>query len=607
MNLESFSVEHLPEAVVWLTPEARVFQANQAAHRLLGYEDDALTGVRLDELDRSPVGEHLSLLCQAGKRGGAARLETTWRTRQGADVAVDVTAASLRFEGNDYEVVVLHDITRRKVAEKALERRIETLTRPMGDARDLKFEDLFDLEEVQGIQDAFAAATGVASIITTPDGRPLTRPSNFCRLCMDIVRKSEKGVLNCYKSDALIGRKNLEGPVIQACLSGGLYDAGSSICVGDGEHIANWLIGQVLDETADLEGMRRYGRDIGADPEQYACALAEVTRMPREQFEGISRFLFLMARQLSQLAYKNVLQAREIEEGVRIRTAELRRANEELEEALHKVKATQEQLVARERLASLGALTAGIAHEIKNPLNFVINFAELSTDQIQELKDNMGDVGGSVDPMLLENIGDILATLELNSKKINEHGKRADSIVRNMLLHSGSKGGEWQAVDLNTMVEEYTNLACHGMQAADPSFRVEIRKAMDERTGMVDLLPADFCRALLNVLTNGLYAADEARRSGLREAAELLVATRSLGDSVEVRIRDNGTGISAAAREKMFTPFFTTKPTGVGTGLGLSIAHNIVVQLHRGEIRVDTEEGAFTEVILAIPRRNPAR
>lgn len=187
----------------------------------------------------------------------------------------------------------------------------------------LRLTDLFDVQEIQKIQDAFAEATGVASIITDPRGHPITRPSRFCRLCNDIIRKTEKGQANCYHSDAVLGRKNPEGPVAQLCLSGGLWDGGASICVG-GVHIANWLIGQVLDESFDRDKMLQYARDIGADEHDCMEALDEVTRMPKEQFLRVCNALFIIARLLSDLAYENVLKKREIEETVRSRTDELR-------------------------------------------------------------------------------------------------------------------------------------------------------------------------------------------------------------------------------------------------------------------------------------------
>lgn len=213
-------------------------------------------------------------------------------------------------------VGTVQDITERKNMEQALEKRILALTQPVGGGEGIEFEDLFNIEEIQKIQDEFTRATGVASIITHTDGTPITRPSNFCYLCNDIIRKTQKGLVNCYRSDACIGRPNLEGPIIQTCLSGGLWDAGASIAVG-GRHVANWLIGQVRDEAQSEEKIRAYAREIGADEEKAAKAFRDVTPMPRAQFEKVSQLLFTMAKQLSQFAYQNLQQARAITESRR--------------------------------------------------------------------------------------------------------------------------------------------------------------------------------------------------------------------------------------------------------------------------------------------------
>ena len=201
----------------------------------------------------------------------------------------------------------------------ALTQRLIALTRPPANTADIKFEDLFDLAEIQKIQDAFAAATGVASIITDTTGRPLTRPSNFCYLCQNIIRQTDKGLANCYRSDAVLGRLNPDGPILQPCLSGGLWDAGASIRAGD-RHIANWLIGQVLEEPINEAAMIAYAREIGADEVEFRQALAGVTRMPKEQFSRISQAVFLIAEQLSRLALQNLLQARYISPPARDRT-----------------------------------------------------------------------------------------------------------------------------------------------------------------------------------------------------------------------------------------------------------------------------------------------
>ncbi|MGE5507785.1 MAG: EAL domain-containing protein [Chitinophagales bacterium] len=207
---------------------------------------------------------------------------------------------------------------------------------------ELRLDRLIDLETLQAMQDAFAQATGVASIITHPDGRPITRASNFCRLCSEIIRKTPQRLANCMISDAVIGRPNPEGPIIQHCLSGGLWDGGASITVGD-RHIANWLIGQVLDQSVDLDRMMAYAREIGADEAEFQAALAEVTRMPKQQFDDICRALFLIAQQISSLAYKNAALLHEVEERRRVEE-ELREANEELSAANEEIIASDEEL-----------------------------------------------------------------------------------------------------------------------------------------------------------------------------------------------------------------------------------------------------------------------
>ncbi len=225
------------------------------------------------------------------------------------------TAAPIHDEGGDIigAVETLNDITEQKLVEEALEKRLLALTRPLDDTSGIEFEELFNIVDIQRLQDEFAVATGVASIITHPDGTPITRPSNFCRLCIDVIRKTEKGLMNCYRSDSELGRFSTSGPAIQPCMSGGLWDAGAGITVG-GRHVANWLIGQVRDETQSEEKMCAYAREIGADEKEAAAAFREVTAMSHDQFRNIAQFLYTLANQLSAIAYQNVQQARFITE-----------------------------------------------------------------------------------------------------------------------------------------------------------------------------------------------------------------------------------------------------------------------------------------------------
>lgn len=286
----------------------------------------------------------------------------------------------------------------------------------------------------------------------------------------------------------------------------------------------------------------------------------------------------------------------ELEELVKNRT-------KELQQTLNHLKETQNQLVLSEKMASLGQLTAGIAHEIKNPLNFITNFAVLSKELAGELRGELAAEKNRVDEKRAAEITELLDNLEQNVTKINEHGKRADSIVRGMLLHSRGKAGERQETDIAALLAEYANLAYHGMRAQDQSFNVKIETDFDPAVGNMNVVPQDLSRAFLNIVNNACYAANEKRRTaGNGFSPTVHVSARNLGDRVEIRIRDNGNGIPADVRDRIFNPFFTTKPAGVGTGLGLSLTYDIIVQEHGGELNVDTREGEYTEFIITIPR-----
>jgi signal transduction histidine kinase len=281
---------------------------------------------------------------------------------------------------------------------------------------------------------------------------------------------------------------------------------------------------------------------------------------------------------------------------------EVQARTRELAKSLDDLRTTQDRLVQTQKLASLGQLTAGIAHEIKNPLNFVNNFSGLSSELIDELQETLGDVS------LIEKrhgeITELMDTLRGNFDKVIQHGRRADAIVKNMLQHSREGSGEHGPVDVNTLVEECLSLAWHGARAEKQGFAITRKQSFDPSAGQVDIFAQDITRALLNLISNGFYAATKrntATNGGDYEPT-LTASTRNLGDRVEIRIRDNGTGIPPDVKEKMFNPFFTTKPTGEGTGLGLSISHDIIVKQHAGSIDVDTQPGEFTEIIVTLPR-----
>jgi signal transduction histidine kinase/prephenate dehydratase len=284
---------------------------------------------------------------------------------------------------------------------------------------------------------------------------------------------------------------------------------------------------------------------------------------------------------------------------------EIRAARDTAERALQELKTTQASLLHAQKMAALGQLTAGIAHEIKNPLNFVNNFAELSGELLVELKETTAPVVAALGEDERAAVDEVVEMLRGNLDKIAEHGKRADGIVKSMLEHSRGVSGERRAVELNGLVEEALNLAYHGARAQDASFNITLEREFDRGLAPMELAPQEMTRVFLNLFGNGFYATAKRQRDGAvpEFRPTLKVATRELGEAVEVRVRDNGTGIAPEVRDKLFQPFVTTKPTGEGTGLGLSIAYDIVTQQHGGVIEVDSRVGEFTEFTIRLPRR----
>jgi signal transduction histidine kinase len=365
---------------------------------------------------------------------------------------------------------------------------------------------------------------------------------------------------------------------------------------------------------AVLEGRVIHIADVTADPEytlveaqklgDYRTALAvpmlregvpigvliltrsEVRPFTDKQIELVTTFADQAA-----IAIENV----RLFESVEARTRELAASLEDL-------RTTQDRLVQTQKLASLGQLTAGIAHEIKNPLNFVNNFSGVSAELIDELQDTL--TGIPIDQKTRAEIAELTDTLRGNLAKVVQHGKRADAIVKNMLLHSREGSGEHRLIDINGLVEESLNLAYHGARAEKPGFTITLQRSLDPTAGEVDVFPQDITRVLLNLISNGFYATTKrkAQSNGGDYEPILTASTKNLGDRVEISVRDNGTGIPPEVKEKLFTPFFTTKPAGEGTGLGLSISHDIVVKQHGGLIEVDTNLGEFTEFRIILPR-----
>ena len=292
-----------------------------------------------------------------------------------------------------------------------------------------------------------------------------------------------------------------------------------------------------------------------------------------------------------------------LEKRVEERTAELMEQKEALQASLTHLKTTQLQLVQKEKMASLGELTAGIAHEIQNPLNFVNNFSEVNNELLAEMKEfldreTISDEGR-------QNIHEIVNVVTQNFEKIKHHGKRADDIVKGMLLHSRNTSGEKEPVNINALASEYLRLSYHGLRAKDKTFNAMMETDFDETIGKLTIIPQEVGRVLLNLFNNAFYSVTEKKKNesalGLKNyEPKVTLITKKLSDKVEIIVRDNGMGMPSTILDKIFLPFFTTKPSGQGTGLGLSLSYDIITKGHGGEMRVDTKEGEFTEFIISL-------
>jgi len=346
-----------------------------------------------------------------------------------------------------------------------------------------------------------------------------------------------------------------------------------------------------------LAGRGEYSADLEAE---LSRTMGDTSRLRLERTRPDGRVIEVRRNPVPGggfvLIFADITERKRAEEAIRA-------ARDAAETALRELQATQASLVHAQKMAALGQVTAGIAHEIKNPLNFVNNFAGLSVELLDELKEAARAVSG-LDPAKCAEIVETTRLLTGNLEKIVEHGRRADGIVRSMLQHSRGGSSEWQPSDLNALAEEALNLAYHGARAQDPNFDITMEHDLDSKLAPVDVVPQELTRVLLNLIGNGFYAATKrSRESDGTYRPTLKLTTREFGESVEVRVRDNGVGVPPENRDKLFQPFFTTKPTGEGTGLGLSISYEIITQQHCGTITVDSEVGGFTEFTVRLPRR----
>lgn len=362
---------------------------------------------------------------------------------------------------------------------------------------------------------------------------------------------------------------------------------------------------QLYEQQLSIDGDQRYEevRIVALQEDEALIIVRDITERRQAELERV-RYIEALAdkNQDLQTARDQLQEANQtLEQRVQERT-------KALSDALEKLQTTQEQIIAQEKLASLGALTAGIAHEIKNPLNFINNFADLNRDIAQELQEELEDQRQSFDDDTWDYLQELMRDLAQNSQKILDHGGRADGIVNSMLLHSRGGKGEVQTVDIKDLLTEATNLAYHGMRAQDKTFNIAIELEMPPQVEPISLVASDINRVFLNMINNACYATQQkARQATTPYSPSLRVGVRDLEVGVEIHIRDNGPGIPPTVREKIFEPFFTTKPAGQGTGLGLSMCYDIVVQQHQGDIRIESQPDEFTEFIITLPRRTFSR
>ena len=556
-------VENAGEAI-FIAQQGMLKFVNKKTESLSGYTNEELIFKPFHELihedDRALVLDHHFKRLQGLKM--PPRYSFRIITRSGEVRWVELNAVLVDWQGEPASLNFLHDITGRKRAEEALEKRVLALTMPLDDSESIKFEDLFNLEDIQRLQDEFAAATGVASIITRTDGTPITESSNFCHLCRDIIRKTEKGCSNCYRSDALIGRMSSEGPTIQQCMSGGLWDAGAAISVG-GRHIANWLIGQVRDETQTEESIRVYAREIGADEDEAAKAFRKVPGMSQAQFGRVAQALFTLANQLSATAYQNVQQARFI--------SDRKRAEKEKD----RIEAQYRQ---SQKVEAIGRLAGGVAHDLNNLLTPIIGYGELLSGEF-----SLGD-------LRRESIDQIM-----------QAGYGARDLVRQLLAFSRKQKLKYQPLNLNKTIRGFQKLL---RRTVREDIELSIIMSPDIQTirgdiGQIEQVIMNLFVNAQQAMPNGGKLTIETAMAELDEAYAADQPHTQVGQYVMLAVSDNGLGMDEETQEHIFEPFFSTKGEQ-GTGLGLATVYGIVKQ-HGGHIWLYSEMGKGTIFKVYLP------
>jgi len=439
----------------------------------------------------------------------------------------------------NYFATVFQDVTEQKGLSEALEKRILSLTQPLEDDNSIKFEDIFNIDEIQKIQDAFSTATGVASLITDANGIPLTKPSNFVRLCNDIIRKTDKGLHNCIHSDKCIGKVNPNGPIYQPCLSGGLWDGGTSITAGD-KHIANWLVGQILDESISIEKMLEYANVIGADKEEFEAALSEVPIMSQEKFRQICDALYLIAQQLSKLALQNINQARFI--------SQLKKSEAIIQKQVNELEIKN---------AELERFTYTVSHDLKSPLITIKGFiGMINTDVANQRYDRIGS-----DMRRISNAADKMQNLLEDLLELSRIGR---------IIHPAS-------------IFSFTDAA---NEALELLFGVIHSKGVvvnvEENMPVIKADKPRIREVIQNIIENAI------KFMGEQPNPKIEIGSKKTEENVIFYIRDNGIGVEEIYLKKIFGLFDKLNPESEGTGIGLAIVKRII-ELHKGEIWAESK------------------
>ncbi len=668
-------IDGMPGVFYVVDEKGRFVRWNQRLETTTGFTTEEINRMRPTDLFRGEERARIDEAIREVFEKGEAETEADLSIKGGRTIPYRFTGLRILIDGKPHVLGVGVDISDRKRAEEALEKRIVALTRPIDTDEAITLEDLFDISAIQRLQDLYAEAFGVAALITRPDGSPITQPSQFTELCGQIIRKTPLGMKNCIHSDAMIGRHNPAGPNIQPCLSAGLCNAGASITVG-GHHVANWLIGQVRDETQGEEEIVAYARQIGADEDAFRAAYRKVPVMSQEQFARVARIIFELANQISTIAYQNVQQARFIAERKQAEEAlrkyelivstsqdvmalingeyQYEAVNESLLKALGKVREQvvgrkvedlmgetffrekiqprldcalsgqtvryqesfefagvgykimdvsysplrdkegsvqgvvlnarditetrrlEEQLIQSQKIEAIGTLAGGVAHEINNPINGIMNYAQLILDLVKK-----------EDP-----------SAEF-AQEILKETERIAAIVKNLLTFARQEKRAHSPAHMADIISSVLSLVQTVMRHDQIDLQVDIEEG----------LPKFKCRSqqiqqvLMNLMTNSRDALNE-RYPGYSPDKRMRVATRLVEKEgkryIRTTVEDTGAGIQPENRERIFDPFFTTKPKETGTGLGLSISYGIVKD-HHGELVVESEPGRYTRFHMDLP------